>query len=353
VKANLKAAAPFLYPEKKDDYYPKFDSPLSVLTSKSEINYMYNKSFTFLDKNFDLEKLSCVYDLLNDQYSKDYFIRVILYSLFDVVKIRFPYYYSRQFDNLDFYNKLKVKDELSPINCSGVFLNCFDLKSIGWDIRLWSNVFGIIINFVNQQYKYKNIVKVNAGDYVIDGGACFGDTSLGFAFLAGPTGRVFPFEFMDENLSVYFKNMALNPSLSGNVELIQKPLFSVSGAPLQPIFSGAGSYVEFAKDAGAPKDEGGSWLRSISIDDFMRDNNLKKLDFIKLDIEGSELEALKGAKETIQKYKPKLAICLYHDIPHLWQIPLYIKEIAPDYKLYLDHHTIMTYETVLFAIHDA
>ena len=82
------------------------------------------------------------------------------------------------------------------------------------------------------------------------------------------------------------------------------------------------------------------------------DNTIKdKVTFIKLDIEGSELAALKGAKKTIRANKPKLAICIYHKIHDFWEIPLYIKEIAPDYKFYAGHHSLSydCRETVLYA----
>jgi len=68
-----------------------------------------------------------------------------------------------------------------------------------------------------------------------------------------------------------------------------------------------------------------------------------------MDIEGSELNALKGAEKVIKKYKPKLAICVYHDIDHFVSIPKYLNEIVPEYKFYLEHHTIHLGETVLYA----
>jgi FkbM family methyltransferase len=338
---------PFIYPEEKNSFFPNFDSSVSVLTSEAEITSVYEDSLKSLGQKFDIEKLSIVYDLLCDQYSKDFFIWVILYRLFDVVKIRFPFYYSRDFANFDLYNSFKINNDFLSLNNGKIILNCFSLNKIGWDLRLWSKVTSIIVNFVNQQYKYRNIVTVSPGDYIIDGGACFGDTTLYFAHLTGLTGRVFAFEMVEENLSVYHKSLDLNPKFKNNIELIQKPLFSVSGADLLLHFSGAGSYVEPVKTI-----EETAWS-SIAIDDLVKDNGIKKIDFIKFDIEGSELEALKGAKETIQRFKPKLAICIYHKDEDLWTIPLLIKSILPEYKLYLDHHTVMSYETILYAICDA
>lgn len=75
-----------------------------------------------------------------------------------------------------------------------------------------------------------------------------------------------------------------------------------------------------------------------------------KVTFIKMDIEGSELEALKGAKGTILRDKPKLAICIYHKPEDMTEIPLYIKGLVPEYKLYVRHHSSGPDETVLYAI---
>lgn len=72
--------------------------------------------------------------------------------------------------------------------------------------------------------------------------------------------------------------------------------------------------------------------------------------FIKMDIEGSELESLKGAKNTIQRDKPKLAICIYHKPEDMTEIPLYIKSLVPEYKFYIRHHSNSYAETVLYAV---
>ena len=72
--------------------------------------------------------------------------------------------------------------------------------------------------------------------------------------------------------------------------------------------------------------------------------------FIKMDIEGAELEALKGAQNTIRRDRPKLAICIYHKPEDMTQIPLYIKSLVPEYKFYVRHHSNCPGETVLYAV---
>lgn len=57
--------------------------------------------------------------------------------------------------------------------------------------------------------------------------------------------------------------------------------------------------------------------------------------YIKMNIEGSELQALKGAEETIKSYQPKLAIAGYHKTWDLWKVPLLIYEMNNKYRFYL------------------
>jgi len=69
-----------------------------------------------------------------------------------------------------------------------------------------------------------------------------------------------------------------------------------------------------------------------------------------MDVEGAELESLKGAEKTIRRDRPKLAICIYHKPEDMTEIPLFIKELVPEYKLYVRMHANDGSETVLYAI---
>lgn len=71
---------------------------------------------------------------------------------------------------------------------------------------------------------------------------------------------------------------------------------------------------------------------------------------IKMDIEGAEMNALAGARETIKKYKPKLMISLYHRQNDIWELPLFVKELVPEYKIYIRHHRTTPNDTVMYAI---
>lgn len=99
---------------------------------------------------------------------------------------------------------------------------------------------------------------------------------------------------------------------------------------------------------GSRIDENGSNdIYTESIDQILQG---KKATFIKMDVEGAELDSLKGAKDTIKNFKPKLAICIYHKPNDIIQIPEFILECRDDYKFYIRHYTSCNYETVLYAI---
>ena len=71
--------------------------------------------------------------------------------------------------------------------------------------------------------------------------------------------------------------------------------------------------------------------------------------FINMDIEGAELNALKGAENLIKKNKPDLAISVYHYPRHIWEIPLYLKSLNLEYKFYLRNYTSFSYDTIVYA----
>lgn len=76
----------------------------------------------------------------------------------------------------------------------------------------------------------------------------------------------------------------------------------------------------------------------------------EKVDFIKMDIEGAEQDAIEGSSETIKKYTPILAICIYHKAEDWYKIPQKVLDINPDYKIYLRHYMEGIFETVMYFI---
>ena len=79
----------------------------------------------------------------------------------------------------------------------------------------------------------------------------------------------------------------------------------------------------------------------------------EKISFIKLDIEGDEIKAILGMQNIISKYKPKLAICLYHSYGDLVDIPILLKTINPSYKIYVRHYSMTAFETICYAIEES
>lgn len=87
-------------------------------------------------------------------------------------------------------------------------------------------------------------------------------------------------------------------------------------------------------------------VQCVAIDDILY--NFEPT-FIKMDIEGAEYEALIGAKSIISRSKPNLAICVYHAVNHIWDIPILLKKLNPEYKLFLKSGNIFGMNTVLYA----
>lgn len=95
--------------------------------------------------------------------------------------------------------------------------------------------------------------------------------------------------------------------------------------------------------------DGNAMIQARSVDSVLQG---APVTFIKLDIEGAELDALYGARQTIKKWKPRLAICIYHKPEDITEIPLYIHGLVPEYKMYIRHYSTCGAETVLYCICD-
>ncbi|MGD2091823.1 MAG: FkbM family methyltransferase [Candidatus Aminicenantes bacterium] len=91
-------------------------------------------------------------------------------------------------------------------------------------------------------------------------------------------------------------------------------------------------------------------IKTISIDEFVLKNHIKKVDYIKLDIEGAELEALKGSVNTLKVHRPQLAICIYHSKKDLFEIPLFLNKNLDNYSYRLGHYSKTYHETVLYCL---
>jgi FkbM family methyltransferase len=210
------------------------------------------------------------------------------------------------------------------------------------EIECWLG--NIVLTFLERQYYFSRSgtqIGVGEGDVVIDAGACFGDTALAFAASVGPNGFVHSFDPLPQQRAFYGRNQERNPRLAGRIRVYPFALDEVSGKSLSFVDGGAGARAQASGTIPA---------ETCSVDDFVLRENLQRVDFIKMDIEGAERAALKGAMATIKKYKPKLAISIYHSLEDLTYIPRLIGSIEPCYRLFLDHHTIHEEETVLYAI---
>lgn len=190
------------------------------------------------------------------------------------------------------------------------------------------------------QYFLPSIMDLKKHGIFLDCGAYDGDSVLGFVhhkkMLDSSTSPlIYAFE-PDETL---FKRFNLNTKDVANCKAFKL---------------GIGEQKETVKFN--PDYYGGSKVSddgAVTIDIDSIDNILKgeKADYIKMDIEGSELAALRGAQNTIKEYKPDLAVCLYHKYEDPFVIPHYVKSLNSSYKLFIrGHQENGSTELVLYAV---
>jgi FkbM family methyltransferase len=91
-------------------------------------------------------------------------------------------------------------------------------------------------------------------------------------------------------------------------------------------------------------------VRCSTVDEFVRLQQLQRVDLIKIDIEGGEEFMIEGMAETIKTHRPQIAIAIYHTYHHLWSLPLRLMSLCSDYTFYLDHYGFKKWDTVFYAV---
>jgi FkbM family methyltransferase len=291
-----------------------------------------------------------LFDHLLDAESKEVLLKVLAFRMLGHRKVKLPLNtpdYWAVLEDLDGRAEGAESLELDFLNWR---LSKLNLAPEGYPMELFVRPSGVYTQFLLQQYRCQlagHVIEAEAGDTIIDAGGCYGDTALYFSHKAGPAGKVYSFEFMADNVAIFNRNMSLNPQLAHNIELIIRPLWSASDVKLYMEGNGPGACVTPMRKRVSAHE-----VSTLSIDDLVQQECLPRIDFIKMDIEGAELHALRGAVRTIQRYRPKLAISVYHRLRDFWTIPQWIEGLDLGYHFYLRHFTIHADETVLFASAD-
>jgi FkbM family methyltransferase len=277
------------------------------------------------------------YQLLADSYSRA--------CLADVMALRIvgPRWFQLPRNTPQYWRDVRRTEALCRTR-RGDSINDYDLAKVGQAVQFEANPMHLANTFVVEQYRYGDKVAAGPGDVVIDGGGCWGDTALYFALKVGPQGKVYCFELDPANTTLLQKNVARNPDLAPRIVTRTEALWDRSGQELR--FSPGGTATSVARDTDSATD---GRAQTLSVDDLVTAENLNRVDFIKLDIEGAELPALQGAVQTLRKFRPKLAVSLYHSLDDFVRIPQFLAGLDLGYEFFLDHFTVHDEETILFA----
>ncbi len=180
-------------------------------------------------------------------------------------------------------------------------------------------------------------------EYFVDCGAYNGDTIREFLRVAKQFRRVCAFEIDNANYDSLSKYVSTLP-----MEVQKKVKLYHAGVWNENKVIGYGNELNSGGESfSVLKSSNVQEICVQKLDDVLKE---EKVTFIKMDIEGSELPALQGAKNIIRKQKPKLAICLYHKIEDFWEIPIYLHSLVPEYQFSVMHHCGgIFYGTVLYA----
>lgn len=187
----------------------------------------------------------------------------------------------------------------------------------------------------NKIYFPKDIYILSENECFIDCGVFIGDTIEDFLKECnGKYNTIIGFEPDNNNFLVIPDEYKNNP----NITIFNSGCYSET------------KKINFLSNIGEASricDNSNDAIQVYKLDDI---EECKNASFIKMDIEGCELEALKGAKNIIRSNKPKLAICIYHSDEDMISIINYVHELVPEYRIFVRHYGDFELETVMYAV---
>lgn len=201
----------------------------------------------------------------------------------------------------------------------------------------------------NQYFEIPEFCVPSSNEVFVDCGAYIGDTLENYINIkTGTFKRIYAFEPTQKMacaLKIRKDRFVEEWALEREQIIIEEKIIAAKG--------GTQYFIESAEDEkrnriGKENQIGSKSIQAVSLDEYFADKD-EKPTFIKADIEGSEMEMLKGAKKIITEKKPLLAICIYHRIEDFYEIPILLKQFCPEYKMSVRHHMPNYYETVLYC----
>lgn len=253
---------------------------------------------------------SCLPDVMNH-----------IYSLCDKYRVIVPCVpvFGNEIFNRDFiekYNKqINEAFSLFEEESKRIFAGCVNFM-FGGELETLKNI------TTQKDEVFQNILCLNSDESYLDLGAYRGDTVS--EFLHYCDNKYSGITALEPDRKTFKKLMEYLADIPKS-EAIQKTIYSESK---KLVFSNkAGRQSTIASE--------GEEIESVTVDELF-DN--KTVTYIKMDVEGAEKEAIKGAERTLKNQKPKLNIALYHKSRDLFEIPLQIAKINPEYKFYIRRH---------------
>ncbi|MCM1426128.1 MAG: FkbM family methyltransferase [Eubacterium sp.] len=251
--------------------------------------------------------------------------------------------------DLEYYSKKSIIDNISQlfdIVVDEISRKILYFKIWGWfatseDMKQYT--FNDILT--SNQYIPDGIININKNSTIVDCGAYIGDTLDFFIKHDIQFQRYIAYELDKNNFQLLDKFVQnYNDSIKRKIAIYN---LGVGGEKNSKVSFLSKEYSSLIIDTNEQTEAYGTSGEIVDLDSHLGDYNIS---YIKMDIEGFEMSALKGAKKLISKEHPDCAICIYHKATDLWQIPLFLKSCCPDYQFYIRHHANCYFDTVCYAI---